>query len=542
MKRFMNMFAALATGLLLFAAWPMSPFTLLIFVAWVPLLWLEERVEKRRKFFALTYLCMFVWNVSTTWWIWNASAPGATGAFLANSLLMCFPWLGYKIARRWLLKQYPSTGQSLSYVVLIAFWICFEYIHLNDWGLSWPWLTLGNVFATHPEWVQWYEYTGITGGSCWILLSNILIYSLIREYRQSGRSRTYFSLMVFFLAVLLIPAVLLNRFASDVKAPLSSTNIVVVQPNIDPYEKVSTGSFEAQLEKLVVTSERVMNAETGLVIWPETALYMSNGINETELKENFLLRPFQAFLQRHPQVSLFTGIESFRVFDKATASSQEYNGIHYESYNGAVLIDSSGPSAFYHKSMLVPGVETLPWFLKFLGKWFDKFGGTMAGYTGQKDRSALEEKHGYRIAPSICYESIYGDFMRKYVKNGANLICIITNDGWWKKTPGHKQHMNYARLRAIETRTWVARSANTGISCFIDPYGKVYQPQPYNTQAAIRMNITMGQTQTFYVRHGDWLAVIMTVLSGVFILWILGWKLMRVLFRRKFPALEGERD
>ncbi len=95
-------------------------------------------------------------------------------------------------------------------------------------------------------------------------------------------------------------------------------------------------------------------------------------------------------------------------------------------------------------------------------------------------------KGGYKIAPSICYESIYGEFMSKYVRNGANLICIITNDGWWKKTPGHKQHMNYARLRAIETGTWVARSANTGISCFIDPYGTVINPQPYNTKACYK--------------------------------------------------------
>ena len=162
----------------------------------------------------------------------------------------------------------------------------------------------------------------------------------------------------------------------------------------------------------------------------------------------------------------------------------------YESYNGSVLLDSSGASAFYHKSMLVPGVETLPWFLKFIDKWFEKFGGTTAGYAKQKERTVLNEKHGYKIAPAICYESIYGEFMSKYIRNGANLICIITNDGWWKKTPGHKQHMNYARLRAIETGTWVARSANTGISCFIDPYGNVIDPQPYDTKAAIKLSIS----------------------------------------------------
>ena len=116
-------------------------------------------------------------------------------------------------------------------------------------------------------------------------------------------------------------------------------------------------------------------------------------------------------------------------------------GHYYDSYNGSVLLDSSGALAFYHKSMLVPGVETLPWFLKFIDKWFEKFGGTTAGYAKQDERTVLNDtKHGYKIAPSICYESIYGEFMSKYVRNGANIICIITNDGWWQNTPGHKQH------------------------------------------------------------------------------------------------------
>ncbi len=531
MKKFSNLFTAIACGLLLFAAWPVSPLTPLIFFAWVPLLWLEEKVKSRKKFLGLTYIAMFVWNVSTTWWIWNASAPGAVAAFVANSFLMCLPWLGYKVAKKWL-------GQNIGYLSLLAFWICFEWIHLTDWGLSWPWLTLGNVFATHPEWVQWYEFTGTSGGTLWVMSSNLLIFILIKEYRSNGRSRAYFKWLGSWLLLLLIPAVLINQLIKWKSGPVSTTNIVVVQPNIDPYEKVSTGSFEEQLNKLIVTTEKQINAETGLVIWPETALYLPNGINEGEMKQNFLLNPFWAFLQRHPQVSLFTGIESFRVFEKPTASSQEYNGFHFESYNGAVLIDSSGAKTFYHKSMLVPGVETLPWFLKFLGKWFDKFGGTTAGYTRQAERTVLNEKHGYRIAPAICYESIYGDFMRRYVKNGANLICVITNDGWWKKTPGHKQHMNYARLRAIETRTWVARSANTGISCFIDPAGRIYQPQPYDTQAAIRMPVTQGTTQTFYVKNGDLLSKIITAIALILLCWVIYLKLLHRFFRKKFPALQ----
>lgn len=461
---------------------------------------------------------MFIWNVATTWWIWNASAPGALAAFFANSFIMCLPWLGYKIVKE-------RKGLLVGSISLISFWMCFEFIHLHDWGLSWPWLTLGNVFATHTDWVQWYEYTGVSGGTLWILLSNVLVFTILNEYKEKGRTIKYFLEMVSLLLLLITPIFISHSIPTSFKGEDSNMqNVVVVQPNIDPYAKVSeeTGSFDWQLNRLIETSEKEIDEKTVLVIWPETALYTPSRIQEETLKTNMFLGPLWSFLDKHPQISLFTGIESFRVFDQKTKYSEAMFGKFVESYNGAMLIDSSGPSSFYHKSMLVPGVETLPWFLRFISSWFEKFGGTTAGYAKQDVRTVLDEKHGYKIAPAICYESIYGAFMSKYIKNGANLICIITNDGWWKNTPGHLQHENYARLRAIESRTWVARSANTGISCFIDPYGNVIDPQPYNTQSAIKFAIpVIKHAPTFYVRHPDLLFEIMTGISIILILWIL---------------------
>lgn len=532
LKRYTHLLVAFTGGLLLWAAWPVSPLNLLVFVAFVPLLWLEAKVESRKKFFGLTYITMFTWNVATTWWIWNASAPGAVAAFLANSLLMCFPWLGYKIAKKWL-------GPAGGFIALAAFWMCFEYIHLQDWGLSWPWLTLGNAFATHPEWIQWYEYTGTSGGTLWVLIVNIFLFLYLEKNINNPAGRNY-RVLVAAVAALFIPVSFSFFMGENNKKAATSPNIVIVQPNIDPYEKVSdqAGSFEAQLQKLISISESKLNDQTALLVWPETALYMGSGIDEENMRDNFFLNPLRDFLKRHPKMTLFTGIESYRQLDHPTKYSKEFSGKFFESYNGSALIDSNGAYAFYHKSMLVPGVETLPWFLKFIDSWFEKFGGTTAGYAKQEERNVLVEKNGYRIAPSICYESIYGEFMRNYVHNGANLVCIITNDGWWKKTPGHKQHMNYARLRAIETRTWVARSANTGISCFIDPYGNVIDPQPYNTAAAIQLPVPVnGNIKTFYTRYGDILSKLMTGISILLLGWVLGLKARDRFFKKKFPAL-----
>ncbi|MFI5128881.1 MAG: apolipoprotein N-acyltransferase [Chitinophagales bacterium] len=519
MKRFITLFLSIAGGILLWAAWPVSPFTFLIFIAWIPLLWIELTVKGKRKFFGLTYITMFIWNIATTWWIWNASDIGAIMAIFANSLLMCLPWLGFKIIRK-------KFGENTGYLSLVAFWICFEFFHLQDWGLSWPWLTLGNVFATRPGWIQWYEYTGTAGGSLWVLTVNLLLFIFIKYNFILRTQKTYKHLFIV-VPLLIIPLLLSTLDGIHKKVPGIKPNVVVVQPNIDPYEKISAGTLEAQLGKLIHLSEQAIDSNTSLVIWPETALYTGGGIEEKKMKENSFLNPLWAFLQRHPQINLFTGIESYEVYEsKKTSTARQGEGFYYDSFNGSVLLDSSGPFAFYHKSMLVPGVETLPWFLKFIDNWFEKFGGTTAGYAKQKERTVLNTRNGYKIGPAICYESIYGEFMSDYISNGANIICVITNDGWWGNTPGHKQHMNYARLRAIETRTWVARSANTGISCFIDPYGTVFDPQPWDTAAAIKMAVPVGNGKTFFVKNGDIISRVMVLLSILFIgimivLWII---------------------
>ena len=165
--------------------------------------------------------------------------------------------------------------------------------------------------------------------------------------------------------------------------------------------------------------------------------------------------------------------------------------------------------------------EGVPSFLRFLDSWFEQFGGTTGGYARQEERTVLiADNSRYKIAPAICYESIYGEFMAKFVKNGANIICVITNDGWWGETPGYNQHKSYARLRAIETRCWVVRSANTGTSCFIDPIGNTYQELPWNVASAIKQSVPPNLLPaTFYVKNGDLISKGAIGLAIVFIIW-----------------------
>lgn len=518
MKRFTHLFVAIAGALLLWAAWPVSPFTLLIFVAWTPLLWVEDHAQRRWQFFAIVYLHMLIWNVLTTWWVWNASPAGAMGAFFANSLVMSIPWMLTRSVKK-------RFGARIGYASLAVFWVAFEFLHQN-WELSWPWLTLGNAFATHPQWVQWYEYTGASGGTLWILLGNILAYSTFKFYRNEGRSQKYFISISSWVALLLLP-ILISRFILNTESRKAAAamkdavkNVVVVQPNIDPYKEKFAGDIESQVQKLIVLSEQQIDNKTTLVVWPETAVPAQ--VWEDGIKKNFFYNPIWSFLQRHPQVNLLTGIDSYKNYgtnkENATATSRfESNSqTYYDAFNTAAFFDADTTIQLYHKAKLVPGVETLPSFLSFMGKWFEDFGGISGTLGRDSERKVFVpwDEH-FKAAPIICYESIYGDYITEYVRKGANILTIITNDGWWGDTPGYKQHENYGRLRAIETRKWVARSANTGISCFIDPVGNVINPQPWDEPAAIKLNVPVDDRQTFFVRHGDLLSRAAAVLSGI---------------------------
>jgi len=502
LKKFRPLFLSLLSGFLLFAAWPVSSLTAFIFFAFVPLLLLEQTCKNRFIFLGWTYLTLLIWNIGTTWWTCNSTVPGGIAAIVANSGLMCIPWIGFFNVKK-------RMGETLGYISLIIFWLTFEYIHLN-WELSWPWLTLGNVFATHPGWVQWYAYTGTGGGSLWVMLLNVLIFQLVREPWEKRWTKELRNKILSIILFLLVPFFLsfLLKEQPDKKPDRQAQikNIVIVQPDIDPWdEKHVAGKEEAQIQKLIHLSESEIDSRTVLVVWPETAIPVA--INEDSMKTSYFMAPVWDFIKSHPAINLLTGVEGFRFYDERhrTIYSRKIPDSHIwvDAYNSAVLMDSIHFQV-YHKSKLVPGVETTPSFLHFLDSWFEKFGGTTGGYAKQEDRTPLKAYNGsYNIAPSVCYESIYGEFMSKYVHNGASILAVITNDAWWGNTAGYKQLESYARLRAIETRRWIVRSANTGISCFIDPFGRVFDPQPWDKATAIKMDIPAKTDLTFFVEHGE---------------------------------------
>ncbi|MBL0049424.1 MAG: apolipoprotein N-acyltransferase [Bacteroidetes bacterium] len=519
---------SLLSGILLTAAWPVAGFPFLIFIAFIPLLLIEQNMVQGQKentglkMFGLSYLTFFIWNILTTWWIYNASAGGAAMAILANALLMAIVFAAFH-----LVKKKTNSG----YLSLICFWIAFEYLHLN-WDLSWPWLTLGNVFSTQYKWVQWYEYTGALGGSIWVLLVNVSLLKIAEQVKSKGirSAKKQISQALFLLLLPMLVSGLLYNF----NAPMhkgKGTSVVIVQPNIDPYnEKFNGMSDSEQLAKLLRLASTKIDATTDYLIAPETAL--ASNIWENQLDSAPPILMLKSFLNKYPNLKIVIGASTAKVYEKgelpsATARKFTQEDASYDSYNTALQLDSGKLIQHYHKSKLVPGVEKIPFPALF--KPFEKLaidlGGTSGSLGVQADRTVFYSiTKAQSIAPVICYESIYGEFVGEYIKNGAQLIFIITNDGWWGDTPGYKQHLSYASLRAIETRREIARSANTGTSAIANARGDISMQTPYWKEAVFSANIFPSSYLTFYVRFGDYLGTIAAGLSLCIVLYYLYFK------------------
>jgi apolipoprotein N-acyltransferase len=195
--------------------------------------------------------------------------------------------------------------------------------------------------------------------------------------------------------------------------------------------------------------------------------------------------------------------------------------IYYESFNAAIQLDSTANVPVYFKSKLVAGVETMPYskYLKFLEGLTLRLGGTFRGWGTQKERGVFfSAGDSTGVSPVICYESVYGEFVTGYVKKGANLLFVITNDGWWGDTPGYHQHNSFSSLRAIETRRSIARSANTGISSIINQRGEVLQSLGWWKRGALKGTINANDKITFYVKNGDYIGRAAALFSVLIVL------------------------
>ncbi|HMG09382.1 MAG TPA: apolipoprotein N-acyltransferase [Mucilaginibacter sp.] len=537
-----NLSLAILSGLLLWIAWPPTPYTtFLLFIGFVPMLLAMENIirstspKKGKQIFNVTFIGFFIWNTASVYWVYNAlkqvgdviAIPITLIPYALGPLLMATAcWLYYR------LRLVTNRGWGLA--GLVCLWIGYEYLH-QSWDLNFPWMTLGNGFAVTHQWVQWYEYTGVYGGTIWVWAVNILAFLIYVGLREAQLKTVRLKLITAFALLLLLPLGFSLYTYYNYAEQKNPSNIVAVQPNIDPYKKEGSMPAALQIDIMIHLSRDIAQPNTEFFLWPETAIpeYM----DEDRIQSNNYFLQAQHFLSKYKNGNLITGAETYKIYNTratSTASPTQQPGVFADSFSSAINIENGDRVQFYHKSRLVPGAESLPFgnALSFLKPVFEHLGGATGAYGSQPDAEVFYSQSGIGVDPVICFESIWGGYVARSVRKGAQFIAVITNDGWWENTSGKDQHLDYAKLRAIETRRWVARSANTGISAFINQRGDVVQQTKWWTKTAIKQDINLNSELTFYVDHGDYLPKAGSIIAVL----LIGFITVKGRFRKRVVA------
>lgn len=548
----LNVALAVSSGFFLGLAFPPSPFYLLAYVAFVPFMFLLERLRTYGQCARYSYLFLFVFHVVAVYWTGGYTHAKDVWLITSNvALLIVHPFF-YFPSMLLAFFVWRKAGTVAGLCSLAFFWISYEYAHsLGEF--SFPWMTIGNSQAYDLARIQIVEFTSTYGVSFLLFAFNGVAFFLLINL-ASGRWKQASWKSLVSVALLLIlyvgPWVYGRRILASSRTPATELTVGIVQPDFDPWEKWGEGfaskwdSYLIQFNTMLDETRKLDTSNPDLILWPETAI------------------PFQILLPRYIDyrdqllrivdstgTPVFTGFPHLKVVDSAHASVTAQrigeSNTFVETYNAALLVEPGGNlSPVYKKIVLVPFAERIPYAsaLKFLIeplKWQVGISSWGKGADTLVYRTRTKSGKEVRFAGMICYESVYPNFVREFVRKGAEFLVVLTNDSWWGNTSGAYQHAAYASFRAIENRRWVVQCANGGISEYVDPMGIVHMSTKMYSTARWIGTIETNDATTFYTRHGDVFAQGCLFCSGVFIM--LGLYKMRVNAKSDNAKIDNDR-
>lgn len=498
--------ASLVGGALLGISFVMYPFFHAPFLAWigfVPILLHLKTLDKFGAYFRATYLSLFCFTLVSVWWVSLSTFLGGFLMYFAQTFFMTVPFTLFFFMRKVL-------GWNRALWFFPFLWTAWEWIYL-DLEISFGWITLGNSHANLWWLVQYVDLFGVWAISFWIVLLNVLVIKLIELKSSATRLPPHFSAYYGAIALIFLLPLLYSTivFLLPKPSPTGAIKVAVIQPNIDPFAKWENSNRRSVLEKHITVSDSASRGGVDLVLWPETAI------------PYFILyqRGSDAWARLQSSTSrwrapLLTGFSDATYY--ADSSKRQFGakydrsaGQYYDTFNSAMLLDSTDNAQVYHKMKLVPFAERVPYmeYLPFFSSATFAVAGISSWGVGKDTLNfSFTTRSGthVQVTPLICYESIYPRFTADFVRRGASMLTVITNDGWFSKSYGPYQHVAFAKLRCIETRRAMARSANTGISLFIDRYGRAYGEIDWWKEAYTTEELELYDDESFYVRHTDW--------------------------------------
>lgn len=534
MSKYRNFLLLVLSGVLLGLAFPPFPLGVLAFVGFVPLLIAIDSSDRFRQTFRQVYLAFFVFSGVANWWV-SSWQPNADPYLMASGIAL---WLGHPLffAIPVMVYKFISMrrGRNLALFAFPFLWTAFECLH-SQTDLSYPWLSLGYTQIYHTPLVQFADITGVWGVSFLIVAINVIftqIYFLSRQnswnfltaLRQNDIRRLIFA----GLSLLLIPIgygwkrenefqheKLMNEFG------ISKISVGVIQPNMNPWEKWA-GNSNSQVELQRKIQDSLQNfGKLDLAIWSETAIpyyiLTPNSNQEFTLFRNWNDSSGTAVISGFPDFLVYKKNEVFPASAKAEIMGRDTMRFHH--FNAVLLAEphNNAHPQIYRKMKLTPFAERVPFAdqLTFAISWFE-WGVGLSGWGKGPKQFPLDLNYqgGHtKVGVGICIESIYPDFMAGFVREGAEILAVITNDAWFNNTPGPEQHYEIAAMRAIETKRYLARCGNSGISGFITPTGISLKKSVNVTRTALSETLPLLDGKTIFVRFGDWFGWLCTLIS-----------------------------
>jgi apolipoprotein N-acyltransferase len=406
-------------------------------------------------------------------WVWWSSIQFfAFPPLVGFALFLCFlVWNGFIFALFAVaFRPQSSTAAHLFFTAML--WVVLE----RYFPALVPW-QFGAILQPHLAAIQLAEVTGGAGLSFFILFVNGL---LLHAYEQRRRRTAWGLPMAAAIGVVLTLDVYGRWRLSqlETESPVHTLSIAIVQGNAPPMRETTEEAFWRSLQTYSHLSLTAATQKPALIVWPELAVRTTLRMDNTVLD------------------ALFTLAEQGGTPLLVGALDHTQRG---EALNSAFLVSPAGEFfGVYHKTRLFPFAEFLPWPFHLFARWWPA-----PSFVAGDDTHALLLPDA-RFAASICYEAMFPGFFRQALNNGAEFLVHLTNDVWLGNTNGPWQHLQAAVIRAVESRRWLVRAANSGVSAVIAPSGRIVVRTELFTTTTLQGRIALRQDDTLYTRWGDW--------------------------------------
>ena len=460
------------------------------FLNWISLIPFIKVLTQQNKYKGIlkySLLWGIVYHLVVVFWLSTNIGTNSTVAFISmlaavlilcsNTVIICSIWF--------LIKD--SVKYNL--VIFSVVWVSVEY--LRSYGLlGFPWVSLANTQTDYLYLIQNVQFVGIYGISFWVLLVNVFLFNA-KNYHPKSK-QLYISLFI-----LIFPWIIGYKLFQKYNYQISDDGLstLIVQPNINLYDKRNFTSKEQTLDKIINMTHDNLFEDTKLIIWPESAMPFHR-MQNTKDRDYVINRLF-----------------------KTNDSYLLSGNIFYEGsdvYNSSVLISNNGIESVYHKRQLVPIAEHVP-----LSENFDYLKNINIGQTNfsKGKRDHIFDVEGYKFSALICFESTFPEINRRHANQNIDAIIYLVNDGWYTTLPEPAQHAKQSIFRAIENRLPIIRCTNTGISMLINPSGKVENSIGLNKLGTMSAKINKNKySKTFYTRFGNVFSLILLALTIILLI------------------------